>query len=133
MRFRVKPILAKPFTGPLLAIDRYISFYGEVDIETSIYRPLNIPVAHKVLLFRGSRGSTVGSYVIYGLWKRGKGPLAVMTKDLDNVLVAGCVLTDTPLLMVYDYDYLISSIRGEDATRFNARYEGGEYIEIEKW
>lgn len=129
---QVKPIISKPFSGQILVIDRYISFFGEVDSESSIYKPFNIPVSGKVLVFRGSRGSTVGSYVIYGLKKKGLEPTAMLVKELDTVLIAGCVLADIPLLIVYDYDNLVKTIGREARNEFKAYYKGGEYIYVEE-
>ncbi len=128
----VKPVIAKPFTGSVLVIDRYISFYGEVDVENSVYKPLNIHIANKVLVFKGSRGSTVGSYVIYGLSKRGGAPIAMIVKNLDPVLVSGCVLTDIPLLVAQNYDDLIKNLSQSSTSGLKATYRGGSYVEIEE-
>ncbi|MCE4619574.1 MAG: DUF126 domain-containing protein, partial [Desulfurococcales archaeon] len=45
------------------------------------------------------RGSTVGSYTIYGLKYYGKAPTAIIVEnDADPILVAGAVLAGIPLV-----------------------------------
>ncbi len=88
--------------GEALVVRRSISFLGDVDPETGSLKELGISVAGKVLIAEGFRGSTVGSYVLYALRKRGRAPLAVVMKRLDPVVVAGCVLSSIPIAYVPD-------------------------------
>lgn len=127
--FKVKPIVPKSFEGIPIVVDRYISFFGEIDVENGVYKPLSISFAQKVLVFKGVRGSTVGSYVIYGLKKRSKSPIAMVVKELDPVIVAGCVLADIPLLQIYNYGGLIGLINGKEAS-LKITYSGGDVIYV---
>lgn len=129
--FRVKPIVSKQFEGTPIVVDRYVSFFGETDVENGVYKPLSLSFVNKVLIFRGGRGSTVGSYVIYGLKKRNKNPLAMIVKDLDTVVVAGCVLADIPLLQIHEYHGLLSLIDGREGY-LKIAYGGGEIVYVKE-
>lgn len=129
--FRVKPVVSRSFEGSPVVIDRYISFFGETDVRDGVYKPLSISFVNKVLVFRGVRGSTVGSYVIYGLRKNGKSPLAMIVKELDPIIIAGCVLADIPLLQVINYGDLIGLISGRECS-LKITYDGGESIYVKE-
>ncbi|MCD6301289.1 MAG: DUF126 domain-containing protein [Staphylothermus sp.] len=117
---------AQPFL-----IDRYISFFGEVDPVKGIVKPENTYIGDKAVIFRGSRGSTVGSYIIYALKYYGHKPSCFIVKEAEPILIAGCVLADIPLFVVENYDYLtqiVSSIKSGVIKHDG----GGKYIEIEE-
>jgi predicted aconitase with swiveling domain len=57
-----------------------IGFYGGIDIKTGIVIEKDHPlegksVKDKILVFPCGKGSTVGSYVIYGIKKNGVAPI----------------------------------------------------------
>ena len=75
-----------------------LSFYGEVDPKTGALND-GRSIAGKVLVIGRPRGSTVGSYTIYGLRYYGKAPRAIIVEsDADPILVAGAVLAGIPLV-----------------------------------
>ena len=82
--------------GPLLIVDRSISFYGEVDPDTGVLKGVG-SIAGKILVFRGSRGSTVGPYIMYALRRRGLAPAGIVVSKAEPMLVAGAVLAEIPL------------------------------------
>jgi hypothetical protein len=55
-------------------------------------------VRGKVLVFPGGKGSTVGSYVIYGLRKYGAAPVAIVNVETEPIIIGGCVLARIPLV-----------------------------------
>jgi len=54
-------------------------------------------LAGKVLVCRGGKGSSSGSYVLLNLARRGLAPAAILVERADAVLIAGAVLADIPL------------------------------------
>ena len=69
--------------GEALVSSDPIGFYGNVDIKTGKIIEKGHPlegkkVTGKILVFPCGKGSTVGSYVIYGLKKNGVGPAAII-------------------------------------------------------
>ncbi len=80
-----------------------IGFYGGVDIETGMVIEKGHPlegesVTGKVLIFPRGKGSTVGSYVIYGLQKNGVGPAAIINEETETIVATGAILADIPCI-----------------------------------
>jgi predicted aconitase with swiveling domain len=55
-------------------------------------------VEGKVLCFPHGHGSTVGSYVLYSLAKKGIGPKAIVNEVMDPVIVVGAIIADIPMV-----------------------------------
>lgn len=51
-----------------------------------------------MLVFPTGRGSTVGSYVLYGMAKRGVAPAAIVCKEADPVVAVGAVMAGVPMV-----------------------------------
>ncbi|MEM3770553.1 MAG: DUF126 domain-containing protein [Candidatus Bathyarchaeia archaeon] len=80
-----------------------ISFLGDVDAETGkiIERRHDLygeSVKDKVLCFPHGHGSTVGSYVLYSLAKKGLAPKAIINQKADPVIVVGAVIAGIPMV-----------------------------------
>ena len=74
-----------------------IGFYGGVDVKTGRIVEKGHPLEGKVirgriLVFPHGKGSTVGSYIIYGLKKLGNAPIAMVTREIDTVTLAGVIM-----------------------------------------
>lgn len=78
-----------------------IGFYGGVDAKTGLF----IEKGHelegksikgKILVFPCGKGSTVGSYVIYGLAKNNQAPLAIVNKETETIVATGAILAGVP-------------------------------------
>ncbi|GBF08449.1 UPF0107 protein [Aeropyrum pernix] len=95
LRYRSRPIVGGEAEGPVVVIDS-LSFYGEVDPETGVTSG-GKALAGRVAAIRRSRGSTVGSYVIYALKENGVAPLAILMERAEPIVIAGCVLAGIPL------------------------------------
>ncbi|MCE7741811.1 MAG: DUF126 domain-containing protein [Candidatus Heimdallarchaeota archaeon] len=80
-----------------------ISFLEGVDPETGIIMDQENPlfgtsIADKVFVFPEGKGSTVGSYVIYGLQVNGVAPTAFVVNNAEPIIVAGAILANITLV-----------------------------------
>jgi predicted aconitase with swiveling domain len=80
-----------------------ISFFGTIDPLTSEVIEKNHPlygqrIAGKILIYPTGRGSTVGSYVLYGLSRRGLAPKAIIMKEAEPIVAVGAIMADIPLV-----------------------------------
>lgn len=55
-------------------------------------------IAGTVLIFPGGKGSTVGSYVIYQLKKRGMAPVAMINLRSEPIVAVGAIISGIPLV-----------------------------------
>lgn len=86
-----------------------IGFYGGIDIKTGIVIEKDHPlegksVTDKILVFPSGKGSTVGSYVIYGLNKNGVGPSGIINKETETIVATGVILAGIPCVDQIDID-----------------------------
>jgi predicted aconitase with swiveling domain len=70
----------------------------------------------KVLCFPHGHGSTVGSYVLYSLAKKGLAPKAILNETADPVVVVGAIIADVPMIDQVD----IKQIRTGDLLEVDA-------------
>ncbi len=87
--------------GEALVSKTPISFYGGVDPKTGIVMERGHElegkcVKGKILVFPKAKGSTVGSYVIYGLKRNGVAPAAILNEDTEPIVAAGTILAGIP-------------------------------------
>ena len=101
---RVKRIIEGEVEGSLTLYLKPISFLGEVNPEKGLLKKNNdyINIKNSLLVFPYSRGSTVGSYVIYALKYYGNSPKACIVMKADPILIAGCALSKTPLAVLME-------------------------------
>ncbi|MGC9515515.1 DUF126 domain-containing protein [Methanocrinis sp.] len=90
-------------SGPALVSKEPISFLGTVDPETGEvvdpkHQLFGKNVGGKVLIFPGGKGSTVGSYVIYQLKKRGVAPAAMINIRSEPIVAVGAIISEIPLV-----------------------------------
>jgi hypothetical protein len=86
-----------------------LSFYGGIDPKTGIviekgHELEGKSVNGKVLVFPSGKGSTVGSYVIYGLKKNGVAPAAIVNKETETIVATGVILAGIPCVDKIDID-----------------------------
>lgn len=89
--------------APALVSEEPIGFLGGVDPETGIVVERGHPlegesVSGKVLVFPTGKGSTVGSYTIYRLRRKGLAPAAIINASADPVVAVGAIISDIPML-----------------------------------
>ncbi|KYK26207.1 MAG: hypothetical protein AYK23_03205 [Candidatus Proteinoplasmatales archaeon SG8-5] len=78
-----------------------IGFYGGIDAKTGMvieqgHELEGQTITGKILIFPCGKGSTVGSYVIYGLAKNGVGPAAIINKETETIVATGAILAGIP-------------------------------------
>ena len=78
-----------------------IGFYGGIDPKTGIviekgHELEGQCVTGKILVFPQGKGSTVGSYVVYGLHANGVGPSAIINAETETIVATGVILADIP-------------------------------------
>jgi len=87
--------------GEVLRSDEPISFYGAVEPDTGKFieeghQLEGENVAGKVLVFPRGKGSTVGSYVLYGLAQNGVAPAAIVNEETETIVATGAILGEIP-------------------------------------
>lgn len=89
--------------GKALVTKSPISFLGGVNPLNGLITDKNHElygetVAGKVLVFPFGKGSTVGSYTLYALSKRGVKPAAIINIETEPIIAVGCVIAKIPLV-----------------------------------
>ncbi len=111
LKLQVRFIVGKKQVRAPLLIERCpISPLGDIDPKTGILRNPKCrnygkSISGKVFAYPVSCGSTVGSYVLYQLSKVGKAPLAIIVKQVDPVLLVGCILGNIELVECSHEDF----------------------------
>jgi len=102
-----------------------MSFYGGIDPKTGVVIEKGHElggqcVKDKILVFPQGKGSTVGSYVIYGLKKNGVSPAAIVNKETETIVATGVILAGIPCVDKIDIDKIKTGDRlkvdGDEAT-----------------
>jgi predicted aconitase with swiveling domain len=88
-------------SGKVLKSDVPLGFFGHLDPETGIYKeqghPLDgVSIKGRVLVFPRGKGSTVGSYILYGLKKAGNAPAAMVMTECDTIVAVGALIGEIP-------------------------------------
>jgi len=89
--------------GTALVSSKPLSFLGGVDYSSGVIIEKGHDlkgelVKGKVLCFPYGHGSTVGSYVLYSLIKKGVGPIAIVNQIADSVVVVGAIIAEIPMV-----------------------------------
>ncbi len=89
--------------GEALITSEPITFLGGVDPKSGrvVERGHELEgkcVAGKVLVFPKGKGSTVGSYVIYGLRRSGLAPAAIINDEAEEMVATGAIVAKIPML-----------------------------------
>lgn len=103
MEIRCHKVSSGFASGEALVTKEPISFLGNVDPKTGVvvdpgHELFGKCIAGKVLIFPGGKGSTVGSYVIYQLKKRGKAPEAMINLRSEPIVAVGAIISGIPLV-----------------------------------
>lgn len=89
--------------GVALVSTKPLSFLGGVDYDSGVViekdHDLNGQLLKdRVLCFPSGHGSTVGSYVLYSLVKKGVGPKAIINQVADTVIIVGAIIAEIPMV-----------------------------------
>jgi len=95
--------------GIAIVSEEPIGFYGGIDAKTGIVIEKDHPlegqcVTDKILVFPCGKGSTVGSYVIYGLKKNNVGPKGIINKETETIVATGVILAGIPCVDQIDIE-----------------------------
>ena len=126
MILRGRTVVSGKSRGVALVSSKPISFLGGVDPDTGKiiekdHDLLGKSIKAMVLCFPNGHGSTVGSYVLYSLAKRGLAPKAIINKVADPVVVVGAIIADVPMIDQVD----IEKIKSGDQIEVDAEEKVG--------
>jgi predicted aconitase with swiveling domain len=101
MILKGRKIIGGRAEGEAITSTEGISFYGSVDVKSGKVVEKDHPlegqcITGKVLVFPTGKGSTVGSYVIYEMKKRGTAPAAIINSEIETIVAVGAIISDIP-------------------------------------
>jgi predicted aconitase with swiveling domain len=98
-------------TGEALCSSVPISFYGGVDLERGEVNEAGHPLegrsfVGRILVFPAGKGSTVGSWALLRLARRGLGPAALICRECETIVAVGAILAEIPCVDRIDIERL---------------------------
>jgi predicted aconitase with swiveling domain len=112
--------------GQALVSTQPIGFFGGVDPETGVvvepgHELEAQAIAGSILVFPHGKGSTVGSYTLYRLSRRGLAPSGIINTQSEAIVAVGAIIAGIPMVDQID----ISQIQSGDTVTID-----GEIVEI---
>ena len=109
-----RPIVEGKARGEALVSSTPLNLLKGVDVNTGRiieegHDLRGTVVTGKILCFPHGRGSTVGSYTLYTLAKRGRAPKAIVNELADPVVVVGAIIGSIPMVDHIDLTKIRSS------------------------
>jgi hypothetical protein len=103
IRVVARVVNAGDAAGEALVSPEPIGFLGGVDPDTGVVIEAGHAlegdcVSGRVLVFPTGKGSTVGSYTLYRLARKGLGPAAIINAEADPVVAVGAVIAEIPMV-----------------------------------
>ena len=98
--------------GKTITSTEHISFLGGVDPETGIvidpkHELKGQSIKDKILVIPGGNGSTVGSYVIFQMFKNQTAPKAIICKKAEPIIATGAIMSNIPMVdQVSNFDLI---------------------------
>lgn len=116
MKVRARAVAPGHARGIALVSGAPFSFVGGVDLATGAITDAASGCAGqalkgRVFAFPRGKGSTVGSYVLYGLAKRGIGPAALVNESAEAIVATGAILGNVPMVDRVDLGAFLSGDR----------------------
>ncbi len=98
--------------GEALSTSQPLSFYGGVNPDTGViiekeHELQGKRMTGKILAFPNGKGSTVGSYTLYRMKKKGTAPAGIVNEECETVVAVGAIISSIPCVDKID----ISKIR----------------------
>ncbi|MCK5548094.1 MAG: DUF126 domain-containing protein [Thermoplasmata archaeon] len=111
MKMKGRCIYPGKVEGEAIVSKEPIGFYGGIDAKTGVvidkgHELEGECVKDRILVFPSGKGSTVGSYVIYGLKMNGVGPKAIVNRETETIVATGVILAGVPCVDKVDIDDL---------------------------
>ncbi len=96
-KLSAKTLLAGEATGDIAVLDEPLSFWGGFDVAKGKIVDQNHPqvnkiLSNKILVMPSGRGSSSASSILAESLRRKTGPLAVVLKEADAILVLGAMV-----------------------------------------
>ncbi len=109
MKFNCRIITRGYAEGEALVSKEYLSFLGGVNKDTGVIEAESDIkgecVAGRILIFPGGKGSTVGTYVLLNLKKRGVAPKAIINRKTESIIAVGTAIARIPLVDSVDDEF----------------------------
>ncbi|RLG75371.1 MAG: hypothetical protein DRO12_05585 [Thermoprotei archaeon] len=130
MFFMVKGVLGGDVEGEAV-VTKPLSPLGDIDPRTGNVRVNSevVSIKGKIVIMERMKGSTVGSYVLYALGRRGTAPKAIVVSYADPVLVAGCVLGNITLAYGVERAFF-RYVRTGSRVRINSSLKRVELVDV---
>ncbi len=89
--------------GPVLLTKDVLSFLAGVNPETGVITDSNHElygkkVSEKILVIPSGKGSTVGSYIIYQMFKNNTAPLGLIALEAEPIIATGAIMAGIPMV-----------------------------------
>ncbi|MDD1774163.1 MAG: DUF126 domain-containing protein, partial [Methanobacterium sp.] len=89
--------------GPVLITRDSLSFLGGVNPESGIITDPNHElygqeITGKILVIPSGKGSTVGSYIIYQMFKYKTAPLGLIALEAEPIIATGAIMAGIPMV-----------------------------------
>ncbi|HTX61736.1 MAG TPA: DUF126 domain-containing protein [Methanobacterium sp.] len=89
--------------GPVLLTKDSLSFLGGVDPKTgeitdSKHDLYGQKISGKILVIPSGKGSTVGSYILYQMYKYKTAPLALIALEAEPIIATGAIMAGIPMV-----------------------------------
>jgi len=102
--------------GKALVSTQPISFYGGIDPVTGKviergHELLGESVKGRVLVFPYGKGSTVGSYILYRLRRKGVAPSAIINEECETIVAVGAIISEIPCVDKIDLSKIEPDVR----------------------
>jgi predicted aconitase with swiveling domain/8-oxo-dGTP pyrophosphatase MutT (NUDIX family) len=118
--------------GEIVALESSFSFLGGVDQSSGLLQGSgSVGIAGKVFAFTEGKGSTVGSYTMLEMKRRGTLPVAILNTIAEPIVTTGAVICRIPLVDSIDVSVLRNGDRAiVDGTRGAVEIEGVELKDV---
>ncbi len=133
MKIRARSIARGKAEGVALVSRKPVSFLGDVDPESGeiVDRNSDIfgkKISGKIFVFPEGRGSTVGTYVLLQMKKRGTAPAGIIMLESEAIVATGAIISGIPLVDRPEKN-VIELIQSGDFIRIFSEKEG--WIEVD--
>ena len=111
MKLRGRVIRKGYAQGEALVSHQPIGFFGGVDPETGVivesgHELEGESVSRRILVFPTGKGSTVGSYTLYRLHRKGLAPAGIINSQSEAVVAVGAIIAEIPTVDCIDISRL---------------------------
>jgi hypothetical protein len=97
--------------GEALVSQQPIGFFGGVDAETGLivesgHELEGESISGRILVFPRGKGSTVGSYTLYRLARKGLAPAGIINSQSEAIVAVGAIIAEIPMVDSIDISRL---------------------------